>query len=606
MASLVSNDFNVSPNPLETPGLNPATQSLLDSMRDTMWNQVQAQSQLYMPRAAPAPPPSVHPSQGVAIQTEDEVAIDRSYGGPQYWELQEDFQDKLGSLRDRLLPELRVRKEELLREQSAAEARIEKLRQLVAEAEREAHQEFEGVRQHLRSVVEVKAAVLRGDRSQRQETIRGIDEVIEKIRSASTSGSLFMDSMGEFVDEYPELYSRAETWLARPVAPHIEVSLDDVPFEARLRRDKMKKFAVMEQLHRSKDRCLWQVHQRGRALEAELQEAGLWQQQLEKLLDHYASEFSHVCYFCGVSFSVTAANTHCMYNTGRSPRSGFPLPPTPQVPPELWGNGVHFWVARPSEGPGKFPPMDPVWNSPSPSRSTAAMPNVAMYSQPSSQPQAPPWHAPWSWQQMQTPPAYSAPPREESMVSGPSAEASMQRLKESCEKYGVDLKEVFKAFDATEDGFLNQVEFCHALGSLQPGITISDKEAKSMLSKLRVNVDGMVSYTEFLAMVHGTVGMTATREVPTFGSSTFQNDPAYERLLQKIGRSILDRGVPLQYAFAAFDADGDGILTRGDLMTAFRAMRLGLSDDDVERLLRTLDPSMDGRISIAAILNRLQ
>lgn len=178
-------------------------------------------------------------------------------------------------------------------------------------------------------------------------------------------------------------------------------------------------------------------------------------------------------------------------------------------------------------------------------------------------------------------------------------------------KQGINLKEVFRAFDATEDGFVTQVEFRHALGSLQPGIAISEKEVTVLLSKLRVNADDMVSYEEFLAMVSN---IGAGTGIPTFGGSAQSQaghvaaDDAqrYQWLLQKVGSAILDRGVPLQYAFAAFDADGDGILTRGDLLTAFRAMRLGLSDDDLDRLLRGLNPAPDGRISIGALLNRLQ
>jgi hypothetical protein len=91
LASQNFDNFNITPTPMESPGLNSMTQSLLDSMRETMWNQAQSRFPMYMPTAPPPPPGP--PSQGIAIQTEDEVAVDQNYGGPQYWELQEEFQE---------------------------------------------------------------------------------------------------------------------------------------------------------------------------------------------------------------------------------------------------------------------------------------------------------------------------------------------------------------------------------------------------------------------------------------------------------------------------------------------------------------------------------
>lgn len=93
--------------------------------------------------------------------------------------------------------------------------------------------------------------------------------------------------------------------------------------------------------------------------------------------------------------------------------------------------------------------------------------------------------------------------------------------------------------------------------------------------------------------------------IPSQGQA-FLGDPAAKELWQRVGRSLRERGVLLRQAFALFDSDGDGAVSRQELAEAFRLMRLGLDDLEIERLLRDIDANQDGLVNLQEFGNRLQ
>jgi len=92
--------------------------------------------------------------------------------------------------------------------------------------------------------------------------------------------------------------------------------------------------------------------------------------------------------------------------------------------------------------------------------------------------------------------------------------------------------------------------------------------------------------------------------IPSQGQA-FSGDPAAQELWQRVGRSLRERGVLLRQAFALFDSDGDGAVSRQEVAEAFRLMRLGLDDLEIERLLRDIDTNQDGLVNLQEFGNRL-
>merc|ERR1711924_120472 len=123
---------------------------------------------------------------------------------------------------------------------------------------------------------------------------------------------------------------------------------------------------------------------------------------------------------------------------------------------------------------------------------------------------------------------------------------------------------------------------------------------------LDTNADGMVSYEDFLTHLFRSardprIGQVGQALVEHFG--TLDEDA---RLLWRKGRVIREKQVSFKDAFNLFDSDGDVVLTHREVSEAFRLMKLGLSESDVERMMRDIDIDGDGRISIQEFMNRLQ
>jgi calmodulin len=186
----------------------------------------------------------------------------------------------------------------------------------------------------------------------------------------------------------------------------------------------------------------------------------------------------------------------------------------------------------------------------------------------------------------------------------PSTDVLLRKIALACDRNGVDIREAFRAFDANGDGFISPQEFKHAISQLKIGA--SEEEVAWLVARLDINADGMVSYEEFLANHFHAARDPGVANVGTaFVEHFSSHDAAAQSLWQRVARVFKERGVPLRQAFALFDSDGDGIISRQDLLEAFKLMRLGLSDSDVDRMMRDIDANQDGNVSIHEFVNRL-
>jgi len=264
--------------------------------------------------------------------------------------LRRDFQGKLQTLRAVLHNELLPRREDMIAAVQSIESQRAMVRQRCAEAEREARAEFDGLRSHLASLESLKQAIFGRERDIRCSIADGIEDVAAQVQAAERAG-LSPEAMDAFVRAFPELQAVADTlWSRAASLPEVEVSMEDIPFEARTRADKLRQLAVVQHVLGAKDSTLWRLEQQRRQLAMEAHETASWMRQLEALLERYAEELSHTCYFCAERFSAATANTRCTYNV----YAGHVPAPDTRVPPNLWGAGVHFWV--PQALVGEAPP----------------------------------------------------------------------------------------------------------------------------------------------------------------------------------------------------------------------------------------------------------
>eukprot|EP00917_Polyrhabdina_sp_WS-2016_P023097 GHVP01050005.1.p1 GENE.GHVP01050005.1~~GHVP01050005.1.p1 ORF type:complete len:468 (+),score=92.27 GHVP01050005.1:220-1623(+) len=117
-----------------------------------------------------------------------------------------------------------------------------------------------------------------------------------------------------------------------------------------------------------------------------------------------------------------------------------------------------------------------------------------------------------------------------------------------------DLTKIFEALDTNGDGKLDRNELINAF--------VNEAQVDEILSQVDFDGDGHISYSEFLTA-------SANRET----------------LLSK---------TRLQRAFQIFDRDGDGKVSKEELMKLFELGEMGR--DEVERMIRAIDVNNDGEI----------
>jgi len=523
---------------------------------------------------------------------------------PHHSDLQRDFQYKLQTMHTQLVPELQARRQDLQGAVQSTECQIAEVRRRCLEAFHEGQADFEALKAHLSSVEDLKMAVLNRERTERLRLVEGIDDVIRRVDAASL-GCHSPEVQKKFVNEFPELQASAQSMWSRAAAlPQVEVGIGDIPFEARAKSDKLRKFAVMSRLQQAKDVCLWRVEQHRRQLANEILEATGYVQHLETLLDRYAEEFSYVCYFCNERFAPSIANTRCLHNGSHLQRAAIL---DHRIPGHAYATGLHFWVhCSQSSLPrvtvdgldmprGRLGIEDMYEVASVHTGSRQSTPPRMFRDAPFGGPATPASAMPWS--------TGFAPLGGHS--SALSTDALLRKIAQAFDRCGADVRSGFRQFDANGDGFISPQEFRQALLRLR--IPISDEEIVHLISRLDTNADGMVSYEEFLANHYRAALDPRVAHVgEAFIDQVASHDVAAHSLWQRVARAFRDRGVPLRQVFALFDWDGDGIISWQEMLQAFRLMHLGLSESDVERLMRDIDVNEDGKVSVQEFVNRLQ
>ncbi|CAD5122371.1 DgyrCDS10805 [Dimorphilus gyrociliatus] len=136
-----------------------------------------------------------------------------------------------------------------------------------------------------------------------------------------------------------------------------------------------------------------------------------------------------------------------------------------------------------------------------------------------------------------------------------------------------ELKQVYALFDYDNDGAINKTELPIVLRSV--GLNPSESELKNLEKGL------------------DQIGQKAT----------------VQQLVQIIGpdpNKYVTNEKDLQDALSIFDKRGDGVISTGDLKHSLTTMAERLKDENIEELIRVVDPNLEGTVPIMDIVKELK
>lgn len=138
------------------------------------------------------------------------------------------------------------------------------------------------------------------------------------------------------------------------------------------------------------------------------------------------------------------------------------------------------------------------------------------------------------------------------------------------------IKEVFRTYDKSNDGFLDMRELQKVLKSLGPSFTASD--IAGFCNDIDKSKDGKIFYQEFVDWINGT--SLVAREFA-------------KALLYSTGDA---RTARINKTFQALDKTGDGSLDIAELDRSLRSLG-NFTPDEVLRICKDLDSSGDGQVT---------
>ena len=141
---------------------------------------------------------------------------------------------------------------------------------------------------------------------------------------------------------------------------------------------------------------------------------------------------------------------------------------------------------------------------------------------------------------------------------------------ELTEEQKKEYTQAFEVFDKDKDGFVTRQELKTIMRSL--GQNPSEDDIEEMMVTADANQDGKISYDEFMTLI----------------SNQIKSSEDVDEMSE---------------AFAVFDVDKDGFITKSELRQVMNRLGENLTDAQLTAMIKEADTDNDGKISIKEFKN---
>ena len=149
----------------------------------------------------------------------------------------------------------------------------------------------------------------------------------------------------------------------------------------------------------------------------------------------------------------------------------------------------------------------------------------------------------------------------------------MDALIGSFKRFKLSPEQAFEEFDRNKDGAISPEEFRSVLAKLR--LNYNTDDVKAVMRFLDVDSQGMIKYNSFI------------RTLKRRGIKSYTKA---EDLHEKVKDAIERLGVNLDEFFKVADVDGNNVISRDSMKTVIKAMKLGLTEEELILLIDSIYP----------------
>jgi len=163
--------------------------------------------------------------------------------------------------------------------------------------------------------------------------------------------------------------------------------------------------------------------------------------------------------------------------------------------------------------------------------------------------------------------------------AGAWEESILDRVKALARGKNLSLKATFDAFDINNSGFIEAEEFQRTFQIMQLGL--SEEEVTRLFAYFDPGPEAKVSYQRFM-------------ERMLVESSSKADPGSPQEIVKKVGLLMKESKMQLRQAFAVFDQNQDGKISRVEFVKVFEMMKLGLTAAEIETVWGSVKKDAQG------------